>query len=115
MLVILESLIPILFVVIAITGVVALILRRKIRKNLLNSNKGIFKEYFGNSSIFDGNMKSSSKIAKFFIFPSMWKGIVSEKLIEMLSVNRKVEITYYCSLACAFVLFVLVLLLKATN
>jgi len=100
-----EIVIGFLFCLMIITGAISLFYRRLIVKKLKENEKAVFDEYFSKSGLFNNDINTSKKKAKFFISKSMWGNIDNNDVKSLLVLNRKIEISYYTSFALIFIIF----------
>ncbi len=100
-----EIALGLLFCLMIITGVISLFNRRLIVKKLKENEKAVFDEYFAKLGLFNNDINTSKKKAKFFISKSMWENIDNNEVKSLLTLNRKIEISYYVSFALTFIIF----------
>jgi len=100
-----EIALGLLFCLMIITGVISLFNRRLIVKKLKENEKAVFDEYFSKLGLFNNDINTSKKKAKFFISKSMWENIDNNEVKSLLTLNRKIEISYYVSFALTFIIF----------
>ena len=101
-----EIALGLLFCLMIITGAISLFNRRLIVKKLKENEEAVFDKYFSKSGLFNNDINTSKKKAKFFISKSMWENIGNSEVKSLLILNRKIEISYYASFALTFIIFI---------
>ncbi|MDN3652750.1 hypothetical protein QWY77_08225 [Thalassotalea ponticola] len=100
-----EIIIGCLFVVMIITGILSLANRKKIADKMRDDNEKAYPEYFSKRGILNNDINTSIKKAKFYISKSRWENVQNNDTLQLLSFNRKVELTYFFSFISIFIIY----------